>query len=108
MGLIMDHKIINLNDLNNIDFDKVSLVDIRPNVVYQFGTIPGAVNIPATQMQDLYDLPTDKAVYIFCQSGEISGDVAELLCDAGYNAYHIPDGYLGYLKSVLENEYKED
>lgn len=104
----MDSKIINLHELNDIDLDKVSLVDIRPNVVYQFGTIPGAVNIPATQMQDLYELPTDKAVYIFCQSGEISGDIAELLCDAGYDAYHIPDGYLGYLKSVLEQEEKNE
>lgn len=98
----MNRKIISLNDLENIDFDKVTLVDIRPREVYQFGTIPGAVNIPATQMQELYDLPTDKAVYIFCQSGEISGDIAELLCDAGYDAYHLPVGYLGYLKSVVE------
>ena len=104
----MNSKIINLNDLKNIDFDKVSLVDIRSNEVYQFGTIPGAVNIPATQIQGLYDLPTDKAVYIFCQSGEISGDIAELLCDAGYEAYHLPVGYLGYLKNVLEAEDKKE
>lgn len=97
----MDDRIITLDDLKNIDFNKISLVDIRPKEVYQFGTIPGAINIPAKHMQDLYDLPDDKAVYIFCQSGEISSDITELLCDAGYDAYHLPVGYLGYLKNVL-------
>lgn len=100
----MDSKIITLNDLRNIDFDKVSLIDIRPKSVYLFGTIPGAVNIPVTQMRDLYGLPKNKAVYVFCQSGEISGDIAELLCDAGYDAYHLPEGYLGYLKSIVEED----
>ena len=98
----MEKYTIGLEDLRNIDFNKVSLVDIRPREVYSFGTIPGAVNIPAAQMQDLYDLPADKKVYIFCQSGEISGDIAELLCEAGYDAYHLPVGYLGYLKSVID------
>ncbi len=97
----MDNKVINLKELDNIDFDKVSLVDIRPREVYQFGTIPGAVNIPATEPQYLYDLPLEKKVYIFCQSGEISGDYVELMCDAGYDAYHLPIGYLGYLKNVM-------
>lgn len=104
----MDNKIINLKDLKNIDFDKVSLVDIRPKEVYQFGTIPGAVNIPAAEPQHLYDLPFEKKVYIFCQSGEISGNYAELMCDAGYDAYHLPVGYLGYLKSILEEENKKE
>lgn len=104
----MDNKIINLKDLKNIDFDKVSLVDIRPKEVYQFGTIPGAVNIPATEPQHLYNLPLEKKVYIFCQSGEISGDYVELMCDAGYDAYHLPVGYLGYLKSILEAENKKE
>ena len=98
----MDKRVITLDDLKNIDFGKVSLVDIRPKEVYAFGTIPGAVNIPSTQMQNLYDLPIDKKVYIFCQSGEISGDITEVLCDAGYEAYHLKVGYLGYLKSIIE------
>lgn len=97
----MDDRTITLDELKNIDFNKISLVDIRPKEVYRLGTIPGAVNIPARCMQDMYDLPTDKAVYIFCQSGEISGDITKLLCDAGYDAYHLPVGYLGYLKNVL-------
>lgn len=95
-------KVFSLNELKNTDLNSISLVDIRPKEVYDFGTIPGAINIPAAQPQDLYDLPTDKKVYIFCQSGEISGEYAELLCDAGYDAYHLPVGYLGYLKNILQ------
>lgn len=99
-------RVFSLDDLKNTDLNSISLVDIRPKEVYDFGTIPGAINIPAAQPQDLYDLPTDKKVYIFCQSGEISGEYAELLCDAGYDAYHLPVGYLGYLKRVFNEEDK--
>lgn len=99
-------RVISLDDLKNTDLNDISLVDIRPKEVYACGTIPGAVNIPAAQPQNLYDLPADKKVYIFCQSGEISGEYAELLCDAGYDAYHLPVGYLGYLKSVLRTREK--
>lgn len=104
----MENNIINFDDLKNIDFNKISLVDIRPKEIYDFGTIPGAVNIPVTQMQDLYDLPTDKKIYIFCQSGEISGDITKLLRDAGYEAYHLDVGYLGYLKNLLEAENEKE
>jgi tRNA(Ile)-lysidine synthase TilS/MesJ/rhodanese-related sulfurtransferase len=100
----MENNTINLEDLKNIDFNNVSLVDIRPKEKFAFGTIPGAENIPAVRdnMQALYELPKDKKVYIFCQSGEISGDITDKLRADGYDAYHLAVGYLGYLKSVIE------
>lgn len=100
----MNNKAIGLSDLENIDFNNAILVDIRPETVYRFGTIPGAVNIPAEHASDLYSLPKDKAIYIFCQYGKVSGEVVEPLCDAGYDAYHIPEGYLGYMRNQLESD----
>jgi tRNA(Ile)-lysidine synthase TilS/MesJ/rhodanese-related sulfurtransferase len=107
---MMDNIIIELDDLKDIDFSGVSLADIRPREMYSFGTIPGAVNIPSTigEMQGLYALPRDKKVYIFCQSGEISGEITERLRADGYDAYHLKVGYLGYLKSVLEEDASAD
>lgn len=99
-------RVFSLADLKNTDLNNISLVDIRTKELYAFGTIPGAINIPAIQPQNLYELPADKKVYIFCQSGEISGEYVGLLRDAGYDAYHLPDGYLGYLKSVFEESVK--
>ena len=69
--------------------DNDILIDIRDREMYEFGTIPGAINIPLDEIKRLYHLPKDKDVYAFCQAGEISGEIAEILSDAGYNAYNL-------------------
>ncbi len=101
----MNSNVIGLTDIENLDLDSVQLVDIRPKEVYAFGTIPGAVNITATRddMDGLYALDKGKTVYIFCQSGEISGEITDKLRERGYNAYHLGVGYLGYLKEVMKS-----
>ena len=40
------------------------LVDIREEEHTRFGTIPGAVTIPALQPQKLYQLPEDKKIFL--------------------------------------------
>ncbi len=77
------------------------LVDIREKRLFEFGTIPGAVNIPINEIRRLYQLPKDKSIYVFCQSGEISEEVVELLSDAGYTAYNLTGGYREYFRECL-------
>ncbi len=78
------------------------LVDLRSETVYAFGTVPGAINIPVERVGELYGLPSDKPIYLFCQVGEISGQFAELLSDAGYNACNLTGGYREYFKHNLK------
>ena len=81
------------------------LVDIRDKTMFGFGSISGAVNIPVDNIKELYKLPKEKDIYIFCQAGEISGEIAELLSDAGYNACNLTGGYREYLRQqMLEQE----
>ena len=81
------------------------LVDIRDRTMFGFGTVPGAVNIPVDNIKELYSLPRDKEIYIFCQSGEISGEIAELLSDSGCNVCNLTGGYREYLRQqMLEQE----
>ena len=81
------------------------IVDIRDSRMFEFGSIPGAVNIPVDNIKELYGLPKDRDIYIFCQAGEISGEFAELLSDAGYNACNLTGGYREYLRQqMLEQE----
>lgn len=74
------------------------LVDIREKLLYSFGTISGAVNIPMDQIRQLYSLPKNRNIYVFCQAGEVSGEIAELLSDAGYNAWNLTGGFRKYLR----------
>ena len=95
-----------MQEMNILDYMKIRsdddiLVDLRSKIMYEFGTIPGAVNIPIEQIKELYQLPKDKNIYLFCQVGEISGEFAELLSDNGYNAYNLTGGYREYLRNRL-------
>ena len=78
------------------------LVDIREKMMYEFGSIHGAVNIPMDDICLLYRLPKDKAIYVFCQAGEVSGEIVEILSDAGYTAYNLTGGYREYLRNNIE------
>ena len=80
------------------------LIDLREKLMYEFGTIHGAVNIPLEDIKQLYQLPKDRNIYVFCQSGEISGEIVELLVDAGYNAYNLTGGYREYLRHQIAEQ----
>ena len=77
------------------------LVDLRSETMYAFGTLPGAINIPVERIGALYELPREKSIYLFCQAGEISGQFAELLSDAGYDACNLTGGYREYLRQRI-------
>lgn len=80
------------------------LVDVRDKIAFGHGSISGAINIPVDKIQDLYRLPMDRKIYVFCQIGEFSLQVAQLLRDAGYEAYHLTGGYIKYLKELFKED----
>lgn len=91
----------------NIPPDAV-VVDLRNAISFQMGTIPGARNIPIDNLGALYELPMDKKIYVFCQSGEVSGEIVELLLDAGYQAYDLTGGFREYLRAQFMRMERED
>ena len=82
--------------------DRDILVDLRDSYAYQCGTIPGAVNLPLSDLRNLYHLPKDRRLCVFCQYGEMSREILALLKDAGYEACHLAGGYREYLKLLQE------
>ena len=80
------------------------LIDLRDEIVFGHGTIPGAVNIPLERIRELYRLPKDRNVYLLCQSGDISREMAELLTDLGYNAFNLAGGYREYLRHCMADD----
>ena len=77
------------------------IVDIRDKSAFELGTVPGAVNIPMDNIRELYQLPMDRDIYVFCKVGDISAEIVEILTDAGYNACNLTGGYRKYLKKKL-------
>ena len=83
------------------DFGDAMLVDIRDSSAFEYGHISGAVNIPQEQVLTA-ERPRDKKIVIYCKGGIISGDIAEQLCDKGYDAYELAGGYVEWLRGKME------
>lgn len=61
------------------------LIDVRTPEEFKSGHIPGAINIDVQVLaQRLQDIPHDKAVVLYCRSGNRSSYAAHILQRAGY------------------------
>ena len=57
-------------EMKEADAKKVMLIDVRTPDEYALGSIPGAVNIPLDDLrQRLSEIPTDRALWLFCGVG---------------------------------------
>ena len=73
------------------------LVDLRDKTLWAFGTLDGSVNIPVSEIKQLYSLPKEKRIVLFCQKGDYSTEIAELLDDNHYHTVNLTGGYLAWL-----------
>lgn len=61
------------------------LIDVRTPEEFKSGHIPGAINIDVGVLQQrLKDIPSNKAVVVYCRSGNRSASAAGMLQRAGY------------------------
>lgn len=79
-------------------FDSVLFVDTRDAEQFSEGTIPGSVNIEWREVLGRIDeIPTDKKVILFCNTGSLSAQAAFALRVAGReNVLLLQTGYLGW------------
>lgn len=80
----------------------IELIDIRDSYIYSSGTIGNAKNIPLNYLLINPDDYLDKSrtYYIFCNSGNNSRRLCEILARKGYRVINIVDGYQGYKDSI--------
>ena len=75
-----------------------AVIDIRAPEQFAYGTWPGAVNIPKDKLKPEELRPP---VFLLCQSGIASLELAEDLQGQGIEAYSIRGGYREYLRQSL-------
>lgn len=87
----------NYTDLSNEDFkngmaDKDAvIIDVRTAGEFQSGKIKGARNIDLMGsgfMERLQNLPKSKKYYLYCRSGNRSGQACETMADMGFESIH--------------------
>ncbi len=71
-------------------------IDVRYMSEYQYDKLPGAVNIPLSEIRNAFGaLDIDKEYIVYCQSGRRSSAAAFLLAQRGYHVYVLEGGLWG-------------
>ncbi len=89
----------NLNDGDESN-DPV-ILSVRSPDHYAVGHVPGAINIPWTQLGDpemLAKLPPDKPIVVYCYTGHTGQIATTLLSALGYDATNMKFGMMGWSK----------
>jgi rhodanese-related sulfurtransferase len=91
-----DFQRISINDLQErMSRDEVLLLDVRPEVEFQAGHLPGAVSIPLDELeQRLDELPTGKLIVAYCRGPYcvFADQALELLSSKGWNVARLEEG----------------
>lgn len=92
----IDH--VDLTDLvDRAGAGDIVLLDVRPEVEYAAGHLPGAVHIPLDQLRERLDeLPVDREVVAYCRGAycALAHDAVRLLIAHGRRARRATDGVL--------------
>ena len=105
--------VINISQLSEMQKESYVLIDIRDEGSILYGVIPGAISIPAEELKQdtqkyLDSIDKQKKLIIYCQRGQISVEVAELLEGYGRESYSLEGGYNAYLVSQIEANNEEN
>ena len=74
------------------------LIDVRTELEFSKGHIPGAVNIPVDILRArLTELPRDRSIVAYCQVGQRGYLATRILLQAGFNVRNLGGGYKTFL-----------
>jgi rhodanese-related sulfurtransferase len=78
--------------------EQIYLIDVRTEEQFAEGHIAGAVNIPYNKLGVMISqIPKDKKVILYCNTGEKSSKGAEFLAERNFtNIYSMTEGYSVY------------
>ncbi len=96
-----DAKVMTWDKVNQLDRHEISLVDVRLAEELGLGMIDGSVNISLQEIrQHLNEIPKDRPVLVYCQTGQRSYFAARALNQLGYDAYNLTGGYKTYSHAI--------
>lgn len=85
------------------------VLDVRTEDEVEDGIIPNAINIDIYKGQrfidDIEDLDKSKNYYVYCRSGNRSGQACQIMEQLGFeNAYNLEGGMLEWTGDVVDFE----
>jgi NADPH-dependent 2,4-dienoyl-CoA reductase/sulfur reductase-like enzyme/peroxiredoxin family protein/rhodanese-related sulfurtransferase/TusA-related sulfurtransferase len=80
--------------LSSYDPDQIVLLDVRSEVEFSAGSLPGAINIPTDSLRKrLGELDKNKLIMIYCKVGLQSYIASRILNQNGFKAKSMTGGY---------------
>ena len=87
------------------DLETSYLIDVRMPEAYKTQTIQGAVNLPINEIRNrLNEIPEDKKVVLFCNTGYTSYCAARILVQKGFNNVYSFLGGIELYKELVKNK----
>ncbi len=85
--------------------DEAVVIDLRSPQAYRAWHYPGAIHLDFFQALEEYKkLPKDKTYVLYCELGLKSAHLAELMRQAGYDAYNFKGGLKRLMEYALDRE----
>jgi NADPH-dependent 2,4-dienoyl-CoA reductase/sulfur reductase-like enzyme/rhodanese-related sulfurtransferase len=86
-----------LADWEQLERTDALLLDVREPDEFAAGHLPGAVNLPLSQMRRRYgDLPKDRDIWVYCGVGQRAYYATRFLAQQGYRPRNLSGGYTTY------------
>ena len=99
---------ISVQEMAQLDEKTYRLIDMRDDLSYSYGNIPGSNHIPAEELlenpeQLALQYPGEKLI-IYCKKGENSKELVCSLQEKGVDAVSLQGGYLAWLMERMKEQ----
>jgi len=106
-------KEITIEELRHWARDTYELIDIRDEGLTMYGMIPGALHIDEKTLEgescpQVEVIPEGKKLVLYCQMGRRTQELEEVSCLEGRDCYSLCGGYLGYIRTTMEEESNQE
>ena len=105
---------ITVQELRDLNQNSYQIIDMRDETEISHGSIPNAVHMSAEEIEKVIENQTEgvfsreKKLVICCARGRVSVDVAEALCESGYDAVSLQGGYIAWLLDTMKQQEADD
>jgi NADPH-dependent 2,4-dienoyl-CoA reductase/sulfur reductase-like enzyme/rhodanese-related sulfurtransferase len=109
-GMVAQHVVHNdvknakWNEIDQLDLKKTVLLDVRDKEEREQGYIPNSLHIPLPELRGRYsELPLEKEIIIYCQTGQRSYFADRFLAQKGYRVRNLSGSYLTWKTAQKES-----
>ena len=98
---------ISAKEMKALDKDSYQVIDIRSELDISYGAIPGSIHVSPDNIGNNDNIDFSKKLIICCARGKNSLEIAENLCEKGYDAVNLEGGYIAWLMDTMNEEIAE-